>query len=632
MHPRGYQPLERVPGTVYRVVRLIGAGGMGTVYEVEDTTIGKIYVLKTLHPQLGARDDLARRMQDEARTLARLNHPNIVEVITAGITADDLRLPYYVMERLNGQSLRLVLNKKGRLDLGHVYHIGIDLLDALDHAHDKGVIHRDVKPDNIFLHRTSSGVTVTRLLDFGIVSMLDGGRGETAGRFLGTLRYAAPEQLRGDKPTPRTDVYAAGLVLYEMIAGRGPFDGEGDSQRIGSAHLHKAPPSVTRHVPVPKELDSLLMAALSKSPDSRPRDAFSFAASLRNLQRLEPALPRTDTPSGVVPRPDVALRGRPTTPPRPSGVPRPSSVPSPGPTGRPASQGPAHAVGAPPQPYVIAAPSHTAARALGATIPIATASPTSLPRTTLRGMVPPTLGPTLAPAGAVVTSIDRVDRGAATHSLALDAASDLRHRLDALSSAPTFAPSTSAPARDTDADPSPFLRPAPELLRSVAPADGNLGRSVAPQVRSLTAPEPRRLPWGGIAVAGLGLAGLVGLVGVGMALRRPGAAAIPMTAPVDVGRGPVVAFPAPTIAPDGFDTFSGELPGHAPRPADPARATSAEPAMPSTTPPPPTASSESHAPARASAGAPKQAPSRSTAPTSRVIASPAQRDRPGPGF
>src|SRR5580700_5680114 len=186
MHERTYQPGTQVPGTVYRVRRLIGAGGMGTVYDVEDTTIGKRFVLKTLHPQLGAREDLARRMQNEARTLARLNHPNIVEVFTAGVTTDDLRLPYYVMERLNGQSLRVVLEKKGRLDLGHDY----------------GVVHRDVKPDNIFLHRTSAGITLTKLLDFGIVSVLDGGSHETAGRFLGTLRYAAPEQLRGERATP----------------------------------------------------------------------------------------------------------------------------------------------------------------------------------------------------------------------------------------------------------------------------------------------------------------------------------------------------------------------------------------------------------------------------------------------
>src|SRR6202012_4342947 len=165
------------------------------------------------------------------------------------------RLPYYLMERLSGQSLRVILEKKGRIDLLHAYHIAIDLLDALDHAHDKNVIHRDVKPDNIFLHRTNAGVTLTKLLDFGIVSMLDSSDGETGGRFLGTLRYAAPEQLRGERPTPKTDVYAAGLVIYEMIAGRGPFDDEGDANRIAAAHLHKFPLPVSHFVPVPRELD-----------------------------------------------------------------------------------------------------------------------------------------------------------------------------------------------------------------------------------------------------------------------------------------------------------------------------------------------------------------------------------------
>jgi serine/threonine protein kinase len=283
---RDYEPGEQVPGTVYQVLRVIGVGGMGTVYDVEDTSVGKRFVLKTLHPQLGARQDLAHRMRKEARTLGRLNHPNIVEVITAGVTGDDLRLPYYVMERLDGQSLRLVLEKKWQLELAHAYHIAIDLLDALDHAHDKNVIHRDVKPDNIFLHRTPAGITITKLLDFGILSQIDSGSRETAGRFLGTLRYAAPEQLRGERPTPLVDVYAAGLVLYEMIAGRGPFDDEGDPHRIAAAHLDKIPPPVSRFVAVPRELERLLVATLAKSPAKRPPDAFSFAASLRNLKGM----------------------------------------------------------------------------------------------------------------------------------------------------------------------------------------------------------------------------------------------------------------------------------------------------------------------------------------------------------
>ncbi len=272
---------------------------MGTVYDIVDTTIGKRYVLKTLHPQLGARDDLGRRLLREARTLGRLNHANIVEVITAGVTSDEQRLPYYVMERLNGQSLRMVLEKKGQLELPHAYQIGIDLLDALDHAHGEGVIHRDIKPDNIFLHRTLMGVTVTKLIDFGIQALIAATTRETAGRFLGTLRYAAPEQLRGDPATPSVDVYAAGLVMYEMVAGRGPFDEAAEPHAIGAAHIDKPPPALSTFASVPPALDELVMSALAKDPAVRPRDAFSFATSLRDLKR---ALPGPKVRSSGAPR------------------------------------------------------------------------------------------------------------------------------------------------------------------------------------------------------------------------------------------------------------------------------------------------------------------------------------------
>jgi eukaryotic-like serine/threonine-protein kinase len=327
---REFQPGEMVPGTVYSVVRQLGAGGMGTVYDVEDTTIGKRYVLKTLHAQLGDRADLARRMQAEARALARLHHPNIVEVITAGMTADDLRLPYYVMERLNGQSLRYVLQKRQQLELGHAFQITIDLLDALDHAHEAGVVHRDVKPDNIFLHRTPAGVTVTKLLDFGIMSVLDGGVGETRGRFLGTLRYAAPEQIRGEKATPKVDLYAAALVLYEMLAGRGPFDDETEQQKIAAAHLNRMPPPLGQLATVPPGVAALVEAALAKDPGRRPRDAFTFASALRGLRRTTtPPVEATagrETVPAVLSQAPLSERAIPHAPPAAGAPPRATTM------------------------------------------------------------------------------------------------------------------------------------------------------------------------------------------------------------------------------------------------------------------------------------------------------------------
>ncbi len=287
MHARDYQPGEQVPGTVYRVVRLIGAGGMGTVYDVEDTTIGKRYVLKTLHPQLGAREDLARRMQNEARTLARLNHPNIVEVFTAGVTADDLRLPYYVMERLNGQSLRVVLEKKGQLERQHAFHIGIDLLDALDHAHDKGS-HSPRRQAR--QHFPSSFVVRGHAYEASSISGSSRystvAPRETAGRFPpAPCATPPPEQLRGERPTPKGPT-STPRGSFSTRSSRGADRSTTRATRtgIGAAHLNKPPPSLSRFVALPRELEALIMASLAKDPAFRPRDAFSFGASLRNLE------------------------------------------------------------------------------------------------------------------------------------------------------------------------------------------------------------------------------------------------------------------------------------------------------------------------------------------------------------
>src|SRR4051812_30470756 len=254
---------------------------MGSVYDVEDVTVGKRYVVKTLHPQLVSRHDLAKRMEAEARVLAKLHHPNIVDVVTAGLTTDDKPMPFYVMERLNGQNLRVVIEKKGSLEITHCFRIAIDVLDALEHAHENSVIHRDVKPENIFLHRNANGTTTTKLLDFGIMRLLDRKASHTQGKFIGTLRYASPEQIFGGELGPATDIYSLGIVLYEMICGRGPFDDVGDAYAIGAAHAQMPAPSVAKFTAVPPQLERLVMSSLAKAPQDRPRDCFSFAAELR---------------------------------------------------------------------------------------------------------------------------------------------------------------------------------------------------------------------------------------------------------------------------------------------------------------------------------------------------------------
>jgi serine/threonine-protein kinase len=590
-----YQPGQQLPGTVYKVLRLIGVGGMGSVYDVEDTTIGKRYVVKTLHPKLGAREDLARRVLKEARTLARLNHPNIVEVITAGVTTDDLKLPYYVMERLNGQSLRVVLDKKGRLEISHAYHIGIDLLDALDHAHDKGLIHRDVKPDNIFLHRTPAGTTLTKLLDFGIVSVLDGGTTETAGRFLGTLRYAAPEQLRGESPTPKMDVYAAALVIYEIVAGRGPFDDQGDASAVGAAHLNKLPPRLSHLVPgVPRELDNLLVAALDKDPRRRPRDAFSFAASLRNLNRQFEASARRGsvdtraTASGVT--------GLVTDPPAPPSASVESTRPAP------------------------AVPTPTPSGA----------------KTTLVGMEAPTVGPPPPGSGTrgtrTTTARDPLDRLAATQSVDTDVAQAPPHGTEALDgpslSALAEQAEPPAPAEDGATLPS---GPPSDLPPIEWPVSTGQVRSVEPQVRSvpvgalLASASGTRRAGRAVIAAALG-AGMMAAMAVALVARRGPADADRerLVAPAAAARAPMPIqqeiVPAPVLAPPAFDL--GELQDTKSRAmakalpsGEASAAVSAPPALPSA-PAVPAASMRY-------TGAPKAAPT-----TNRSVLG----DRPGPGF
>ena len=274
-----------IGGTPYRVVRFLGAGGMGTVYEVEDTSIGKLYVLKTLIGDLAHRADLGEMLRQEARLLARVKHKNIVDVITAGKTTDEHGLPFLVMEKLDGITLKGLMQTH-RLPWQFVRQIANELLEALYRMHHPGddrlpMIHRDIKPENIFLAKDDDGKYITKLLDLGIASWLDGQKHQG---FHGTLKYAAPEQLQGAALSERTDLYQAGLVVFEMLSGRHPFaDARADAEMI-EASLMRSPPRVTEFVDVPRRVDEVIAAALSKDPARRPRDAYVFMTALQDLR------------------------------------------------------------------------------------------------------------------------------------------------------------------------------------------------------------------------------------------------------------------------------------------------------------------------------------------------------------
>jgi serine/threonine protein kinase len=284
---------ETVPGTRYRVLELVGVGGMGSVYEVEHVELGKRFVLKALLSDLALREDLVARLRNEQRALGRLEHPNIVAVTDAGATRGNV--PYFVMERLDGETLAQRLRRVRRMSPIEALRVANGVLEGLTAAHEIGVVHRDVKPPNIFL----AGGNRPKILDFGVAKIADAGGAITArGVAVGTPRYMSPEQASGESVDGRSDVYAVGLILFEMIAGAGPFDDARDANEMLLAHLGRRPARLSTRAPrVTPELDALVASLLAKDPDSRPPDARTAAAAVRAVERGYGASVATDAPT-----------------------------------------------------------------------------------------------------------------------------------------------------------------------------------------------------------------------------------------------------------------------------------------------------------------------------------------------
>jgi serine/threonine protein kinase len=274
---------DRVPGAPYVVVRRLGAGGMGEVYEVEHATLGRRAALKVLHRRHAGRADLAARIRAEARVLARLRHTNVVEVFDLGTTSDER--PWFVMPLLRGRDLREHLVRVGPLPASEAASLMVQALNGLSAAHAADVVHRDVKLENLFLEDDGT----VRVIDFG-VARVGGGPGGPSGspwtRSPGTPRSMAPEQSAGEPVDARSDVYGVGVALYELCAGRGPFDDlGGDEHALRFAHStrHPIPPSAFAPRALPAALDGIVLRALAKSPRDRFPTASAMAAALERV-------------------------------------------------------------------------------------------------------------------------------------------------------------------------------------------------------------------------------------------------------------------------------------------------------------------------------------------------------------
>ena len=282
-------PGQRLAGTPYLVVRRLGRGGMGDVYEVAEGSLdGPRYALKLLHAALCHRADIALRFQQEALVAARLDHPSVVRVFALGETSSGR--PYLLMELLRGRDLRAELARGGPLSEARALDLAAQALDGLAAAHAAGVVHRDVKLENLFL--TDEGTL--KVLDFGIAKIAANEASFTLpGAVVGTLRSMAPEQFAQAAVDARADVYAAGLALYELVTGHGPFDElRGLPLALQFAHCERTPPPPSRLArrPIAAGVEAAILRALAKSPADRFQSAGEMASALRAL--VAPARPR----------------------------------------------------------------------------------------------------------------------------------------------------------------------------------------------------------------------------------------------------------------------------------------------------------------------------------------------------
>jgi serine/threonine-protein kinase len=286
--------LGTVVGGRYYVRRLCGEGGMGRVYEAEHIDIGKRVALKILHPAYSQTPDLVERLRREARAASKISHPNVVDVTDSGTTPEGAF--FFVMEYLEGIELGELIYREKRLDIRRTLIIGTQIARALQAAHEVNVIHRDLKPENVLILRRDGQRDYVKVLDFGIAKSgsdndlqeSQGGQRRLThpGMTMGTPEYMAPEQASGKPADPRSDVYAVGGLLYEMLSGNPPYEGANFMEILHKkANTMPAPLSTVRN-DVPAQLEALIMRAMAKDPNERPPSMEALERDLQNIATL----------------------------------------------------------------------------------------------------------------------------------------------------------------------------------------------------------------------------------------------------------------------------------------------------------------------------------------------------------
>ncbi len=426
---QGSELIGQVIANRYRVESFVGQGAMGSVYKARHVKLGRAFAIKTLHPRMLQDPKLVQRFEREAELAGRLSHPNVVGVVDVGELPDGLR--YMAMEFVEGKDLAVLL-ADAPMPAKRIIHIVRQLLEGLYHAHEHGLIHRDFKPENVIVERDVHGAELPRIVDFGIAILRDGDDGSEAGErlttnglVLGTPHYMAPEQAVGDKLDHRVDLFALGLIIYEMLCGKLPFDGNGAA--VARANLMLEPPEIAVRAPglaVDPLLEAFARKLMAKQRDARPATAKAARELLDLIERDRLAAA-------------IALAGSTPSPPTAIG---PGSTQAVAPLKAPAALGMAETVEAP-----VSVDMHILTDA-----PTENAPPIEAPRARRRGWLLGTIGLVVA-GGATIVALRGIEPSA------MQAAP------------PTPAPNAPAPTPPPAVPPAPAVEPAEAAVEPTPP-------------------------------------------------------------------------------------------------------------------------------------------------------------------
>jgi len=590
----------------YRLVKVLGQGAMGVVYEAVDTRLGRTVAIKTVLRSHMADEavaaEYARRFEREAQAAARLSHPNVVAVYDFGEHED---ISYIVMEFVRGRELNQIFESGEKYTLPETVRVMRELLEALDYAHQQGIVHRDVKPANVLI----DGAGRVKLTDFGVARVASATQDRTMpGTLVGTPSYMSPEQILGLAVGSRADIFAAGVILYQFLTGKRPFSGGGPFGVQRKIVQDEVVPPSQLNTELPKAFDAIVAKALAKKPDLRYESAAVFATDLERALPQTVAMldldlpgPPAMVPPAAAPPPaaevappatgaaPLTLNTRPfgdSAPARPPTAPLTSPLSEPPPPFDPESTVIMVRPPVPNQPPEIAAPTASGAASPPVAYPYI-APPPSRPAT-----LPPPVAPTAAPRSATAPALATTSG----HGTLDTTAPGISRRRP-----PTVVPPPSAlrPAVAPVAAPAPMPRPTitrrmPPPVAAPAPAPGFVRRTLAPLA-------------GGVAVAAVG-------IGVWLMISSPGFVTAPPT--------PAPA-PAPAAGPETTPSTSGTPTGPATAPTAPAEA----PPPAAAAPTPPVAEPASAPPASNYAKpAPPPRPAPSESPRTRPAAPPPQAE------